>query len=209
MPAKPALLYLCRHGETVWHAENRYAGISDIELSEEGRRQADRLGSWAARHRPTAVVCSPLSRARETAAPSAAALRLPLEAIDDLAETGFGIVEGRTLDELRADDPDAVAAFLRDPARFPFHGSEPPLVAAQRGAAALRALAERYPDGRVLVVAHNTLLRLALCSLLGIDVGRYRAVFPRLDNTALTELRLAPGGPAALLNLNVPVPRVD
>jgi len=63
----------------------------------------------------------------------------------------------------------------------------------------------------VLVVAHNTLLRLGLCVLLGLPVARYRQVFPRLDNVAVTEIALPHDGigPAALLSLNVPtdVPR--
>jgi len=63
----------------------------------------------------------------------------------------------------------------------------------------------------VLVVAHNTLLRLGLCVLTGIPVARYRDVFPRLDNAALTEIALHPdpARPAALLSLNVPCPPVE
>ena len=59
----------------------------------------------------------------------------------------------------------------------------------------------------MLVVAHNTLLRLGLCTLLGLPVARYRFVFPRLDNVAVTEIALPadPDTPAALLSLNVPV----
>ena len=41
-------LYVVRHGETEWHAENRYAGVSDVGLTETGREQAERLGRWAA-----------------------------------------------------------------------------------------------------------------------------------------------------------------
>lgn len=58
----------------------------------------------------------------------------------------------------------------------------------------------------MLVVAHNTLLRLALCALLGLPVGRYRLLFPRLDNAAVTEIELAgqDGETTALRSLNVP-----
>ena len=44
---------LARHGETVWHADNRYAGgSSDIDLTERGREQADLLAGWCRRTRP-------------------------------------------------------------------------------------------------------------------------------------------------------------
>jgi probable phosphoglycerate mutase len=59
-----------------------------------------------------------------------------------------------------------------------------------------------HPDGRVLVVAHQTLLRLLLCSMLGIPLDHYRAVFPTLESTARTVVRPADRGPAALLRLN-------
>jgi broad specificity phosphatase PhoE len=54
------------------------------------------------------------------------------------------------------------------------------------------------------VVAHSTVIRLALCTLLGIPLADYRRVFPKLVNVALTEI--VPGRPAALLQLNSPVP---
>ncbi|MBI0382368.1 histidine phosphatase family protein, partial [Streptomyces albiflaviniger] len=64
---------LVRHGETVWHAENRYAGRTDVPLTEHGHQQAAELGAWAAGRRLDAVLSSPLSRARLTAEPAAAA----------------------------------------------------------------------------------------------------------------------------------------
>jgi probable phosphoglycerate mutase len=193
-------LLLVRHAQTVWHAENRYAGgDSDIDLTPDGAAQAAGLAAWAAGRGVDAVVSSPVRRARETAAPCADAVGVPLRVVDGLREVSFGIAEGRTLAEL---DPGVAARFR---AGSPFPGSEPFDDAARRGADALRELAGA---GTVLVVAHNTLLRLALCALLGLPPARYRQVFPRLDNTAVTEIDLPAdrASPAALLRLNVPVP---
>lgn len=199
-------LVLSRHGQTVWHRENRYAGVSDIDLTETGRDQAATLADWARRARPQAIVCSPVRRAVETARPSADALGLLPDIEDDLREVSFGVAEGRTMAEMHADDSDMVARFRRDPVSHPFPGADSITQAAQRGADALRRTAASHPGETVLVVAHNTLLRLALCSLLGIEVRRYRAVFPRLDNGTLTTLRIAPGEPlASLLSFNVPL----
>ncbi|MGI5132132.1 histidine phosphatase family protein [Pseudonocardia sp. CA-107938] len=195
-------LLLARHGQTVWHAENRYAGgASDPDLTDEGRAQADRLARWAVDRGVTAVVSSPQPRAVATAAPAAAALGVELAQCPELREVGFGIAEGHTLDEL---DPAVVAGFRADPVAHPFPGAEPPVDAAQRCVTALRAIATARPDDTVLVVAHNTLLRLGLCALLGLPVARYRQVFPRLDNVAITEIALGPDT-AALLSFNVPL----
>jgi probable phosphoglycerate mutase len=199
-------LTLVRHGRTIWHAENRYAGVSDVPLDETGRAQAVALAGWARHQHFDVLVCSPARRAVATAAPVAAALGLEPEVVTDLREVDFGIAEGRTLAELWVSHPDAAAAFVADPVAHPFPGAESPAAAAERAVAALRDVAERHRGRSVLVVAHNTLLRLALCRWLGIPLARYRAVLPRLENAAATRLRVPaePDRPPALLALNVP-----
>ncbi|WP_019065597.1 histidine phosphatase family protein [Streptomyces hokutonensis] len=203
-----ATLLLARHGQTVWHAENRYAGISDVALTEAGVAQAEDLGRWAAAHPVDAIWTSPLSRAVLTAAPAARALHLTPHTEPGLRECDFGVVEGRTLAEFAAEDPGAAEAFRADPAACPFPGAEDPTAAATRGLAALRRIAAAHSGGRVLVVAHNTLLRLVLCRALSIPLGDYRRVFPRLRNAAVSELRVG-DGEFALLSLNVPCSAAD
>lgn len=200
-------LVLTRHGQTVWHEENRYAGSSDIDLTDVDRAQAERLADWTRATRPAAVVSSPLGRALATARPSAAVLGTEPVVLEDLREVDFGLAEGRTLSELRVDHPELVALFRRDPVTHHFPGADPPAEAARRAGEALRSVARRHPGDTVLVVAHNTLVRLALCHLLGIDVRTYRQVFPLLDNGTLTELSVdgADDGPASLLSFNVPL----
>ena len=197
-------LLLARHGQTVWHAENRYAGVSDVPLTDTGRAQAEALGRWAAAHPVDAIWTSPLSRAVATAAPACRALGLTPHRENDLRECDFGVLEGRTLAEFAAENPAAAEAFRNDPVAHPFPEAEDPAAAAERGAAALRRIATAHPGERVLVVAHNTLFRLVLCTLLSIPAGEYRRVFPRLRNVAISELRMNTDGSAALLSLNVP-----
>ncbi|GHI07696.1 phosphoglycerate mutase [Streptomyces cellostaticus] len=200
----PTTLLLARHGQTVWHAENRYAGVSDVALTDTGLAQAEALGRWVAVHPVDAVWTSPLSRAIATAEPACRALGLTPHRDPDLRECDFGVVEGRTLAEFAAEDPKAAQAFRADPVAHPFPDAEDPRSAAERGTAALRRIAAAHPGERVLVVAHNTLLRLVLCALLHIPLGEFRRVFPQLRNTAVSEIRID-GEHTALLSLNVPV----
>ncbi|UED87761.1 histidine phosphatase family protein [Streptomyces profundus] len=195
-------LLLARHAETVWHHENRYAGSrSDPDLTERGLRQVETLASGAKAAGVDAVVSSALRRAVRTAEPAALAVGVELQRVPELREVDFGELEGRTRAEA---DPERVRRFLDDPAAHPFPGAEPPAEAAARVSAALRSIAERHPESTVLVVAHSTGLRLALCALLGLPVAEYRRIFPRLDNVAVTELRLPDDAsrPASLLSLN-------
>ncbi|GGP01032.1 histidine phosphatase family protein [Nonomuraea glycinis] len=213
-------LVLVRHGETVWHAENRYAGISDIELTPAGHEQAARLAAWAATAGLSGVWASTLSRSRITAAAGADAARVKLAVDVRLREVDFGKGEGLTAAEMRELFPEARAAFEADPGANPLPGGEDPALAADRFVAALRDIAATVsstgssavsstasstgPGERVLVVAHTTVIRLALCRLIGVPLGEYRRLFPRLDNCAITELRLR-GDRAAILQYNSPI----
>lgn len=205
VPSGSVRLALARHGETVWHSDNRYAGgSSDIDLTPKGGHQAQALAQWCVGFAPDAVISSPVRRAVETAAPSAAAAGVPLQIVEGLREVGFGLAEGRTIDELISIDEAMVDRFRADPVAHPFPGAEPPEQAADRAADALRLLAEQFNGAKILVVAHNTLLRLAICRLLGLPVSRYRDIFPRLDNGAISEMSVpADRRISSLLSLNV------
>lgn len=195
---------LSRHGESVWHQSDRYAGRTDIGLTERGRDHAASLSAWAREARPDAIWTSPLSRCRDTAAPAAMAIGLTARVEERLTELDFGRVEGMARGQLVAEHREIYDAFCADPVAHHFPDGEHPARAATRVTAALRDAALETPGGCVLVVGHSTALRLALCELLGIPLNRYRATFPRLDNAGLTELELL-GRDASLLTLNRPL----
>jgi probable phosphoglycerate mutase len=198
---------LARHGQTVWHQPERYAGSSDIPLDKVGEAQARALAGHATTLRLTSLAASPLVRAAATVAPVAEATGLPVRVDDRLRELDFGIAEGRSLDSLHEDNPDAVAGFLIDPARHHFPGGEPPSEAAQRVTAAVHDLVAADPGGTILVVAHGTLIRLLLCTLLGVPLRDYRRRLPRVDSVALTELSYPShgDGTVGLVAYNAPI----
>jgi probable phosphoglycerate mutase len=196
------LLHLARHGQTPWTPPNRYLGSSDIGLDETGERQADRLAAWAAGADLTALACSDLSRAVRTAAPVAERTGLTPIVDKRLRELDFGTAEGHTLGEMPAD---VARRFVADPAAHPFPGGERPAAAVERAMAALGELTEAYAQGKVLIVAHSTLIRLIVCAVLGVPLGEYRRKLPRLAPAARTDLRID-GGAAALLAYNVELP---
>lgn len=208
-------MFLSRHGQTVWHAENRYAGVSDVDLTPRGVEQAHELAAWAGQQTLDRIVSSPVRRAVETATPVAAALHMDLQIEPGLSEMSFGIAEGMTIGEMRAQDAQMVADFVADPVAHPFPDAEDPSLAAERGSAALLALAAAHAGETLLVVAHNTLLRLSLCELIGVAPSRYRTLFPKLDNGCLSQIRVTVPSPedrltpltprVALVSLNVPL----
>lgn len=202
-------IHLVRHGETLWHAENRYAGSSDVALTARGLEQADVLAGWVSRRveegvRFDAVVTSTLSRAIITARAAAQVLGIEPRADARLVEVDFGRGEGMTRTEMEGIFAEDLAAFLATPATVPLPGGERGLDAVARARAALGEIVSEHPDGTVLVVAHSTLTRIVLASMLGAEVERYREIFPAVGNCHVTSLELAPDGRFALLAYNVP-----
>jgi probable phosphoglycerate mutase len=197
-------LLLVRHAETIWHRENRYAGRTDVALTNFGHEQADRLGRWAATAAIDAVWTSPLGRCRLTAEPAVSRTNCPEHVDDRLIELDFGPLEGKTKSEAHALFAQAMHAYLHDPVTNHFPGGESPEVAADRALSCLQDIAAAYPKQRVLVVGHSTLTRLALCRALGIELSHYRKRFPVLLNCAVTQFRLR-DGEASLVALNLPL----
>lgn len=133
---------------------------------------AYRAVPWAA------VYCSPLVRAVATARPLCEAAGLTPEIRDDLKEIGYGQWEGRSVEEVKRDHHDDYIRWSADPAWHPPTGGEPAIEIARRGLRVVDEMRERHPSGPVLVVSHKATIRIMLCGLLGIDVGRFR---DRLD----------------------------
>lgn len=204
-------LHIVRHGETIWHAENRYAGSSDIALTNLGLGQADRLARWAPTAGLDAIVSSDLSRAIHTARPSAEACSIALTVDPRFREVHFGRGEGMTSAEMQAIIPVPYQAFLDHPADVPLPGGESGTDAIERALAGLFDLTRNKELTTVLLVAHSTLGRLLLCALTGIPVNSYRRVLLQMLNGAITTLEIpdvetsdALRGNAGLLEFNVP-----
>ncbi|MRG59719.1 histidine phosphatase family protein [Agromyces sp. CFH 90414] len=180
--------FLARHGETVWHAEHRYAGNSDVPLTRHGLGQAAALGAWAVDAGLDAIVASPLSRAQRSAAPAAETTGLPLRSDDRLVEIDFGAGEGLTPAEIAERYPEEWAGFCREPASNPFPGGESGRAGIARALPVFDELVEEFPEGRVLVVGHATLIRLLFCELAGMDADGYRDLLPVLGNCTVTTI---------------------
>ncbi|MFD5248157.1 histidine phosphatase family protein [Amycolatopsis sp. NPDC058340] len=197
---------MVRHGETIWHAENRYTGRTDVPLTELGHEQARLLAGWAKTAGLSACWSSTLARARTTVAPAAEAAGLQARHDARLCEIDFGDGEGRTASEMRELFGDRYPAFQDDPYTNFLPGGEAPSAAVRRATSCLAEIAEAHPDGRVLVVWHSTLMRLTLCRLLGIPGADYRRTFPFVRNVGITELRNT-GEQWSLLQYNSPIDR--
>jgi probable phosphoglycerate mutase len=167
-------IFLIRHGATVLSSENRFAGATDIPLSDEGRCQVGRLADRLSEVPVSAVYASPLGRTMETAAILAAPHRLEVQARDGLREISHGHWEGRTRQEVEKLYPDEVDSWEEDPYSFAPEGGESGLAVTARALPALLDIVRAHLGGSVIVASHKATIRLLLSSLLGFDPRRYR-----------------------------------
>jgi probable phosphoglycerate mutase len=98
----PEIVFM-RHGETEWSRDRRHSGRTDLQLTEQGREQADALRPLLAGRQFALVLSSPLTRAVETC--RRAGLGEQAELRPDLVEWDYGLYEGLTTAQIRARRP--------------------------------------------------------------------------------------------------------
>ena len=167
---------LWRHGQTVWNAERRFQGQSDIPLDGTGQAQAERAARLLAALRPDLIVSSDLSRASGTAAALARLTGLEVALDKDLRERSGGSWEGLTDTEIRTRYPVEHASWT------PPDG-EPSAVVAERVAGALHRVADavsepRLATGLAVVASHGAALRLGMSRLLGMPEELFGVLGP-------------------------------
>ena len=171
-------LYLLRHGQTALSRANMFCGRRlDPPLTSDGARMAEAFAECFASAPWAAIYASPLQRALATAAPLARATQLVVHQREGLAEIDYGRWDGRSADEVDREYHDEYERWVADPAWNPPTGGETAVALAQRVTHVFEEIRAAHHGGNVLVVSHKATIRVALCALLGVDVGRFRYRF--------------------------------
>lgn len=156
------MLFLARHGETAYNAEGRFQGQARVGLTERGVDQAHALARTAAEREWRALYCSPLPRARQTAAVVGAAIGLEPREDVRFMEADAGTWTDRLYTEIETDDPDGWAAYHATDPAFGFPGGE---TLAQLTARVFDGFAAVHDAGLLpaLIVCHRGVIRSARC----------------------------------------------
>ncbi len=168
-------IVLLRHGRTEWNAKGRFQGQLDVDLDDVGRAQAERAAPILAQMRPSLIVASDLSRARETA--GALADVTGLEVLTDPAfrETYSGQWEGLEREQIMAQFAASWAAWIDgDDLVRPGGDGELRGEVADRFVAGLTPYIDTLADGQTLVVVtHGGAARAAIARLMGLPENHW------------------------------------
>jgi probable phosphoglycerate mutase len=191
-----SVVVLVRHGKTPTTGAVLPGRAPGLHLSEEGRQQADALGTQiaAARRRPSAVYASPMERTRETAAPIARALGLRVRTDRGLLECDVGTWTGAALRTV-AKDP-AWRAVQRWPSSFRFPHGESFAEMSNRISEALLNLVAAHRGETIVAVSHADPIKAALAAVAGIPLDLFQRLV--VSPCSVSAIAYGDGGPQVL-----------
>jgi probable phosphoglycerate mutase len=168
-------LYFLRHGQTALSRDDVFCGSGlDPELTLDGLQMAQAFASAYRTKAWSAIYSSALRRTIGTAQPLCDELGVSPEVRSGLNEIAYGKWEGQTREYVAREYHDEYVSWLADPA---WHAPNDGELAIAVGTRSLRVIDDircQFTDGNVLIVSHKATIRIMLCGLLGIDVGRFR-----------------------------------
>jgi broad specificity phosphatase PhoE len=176
-------LILIRHGQTAWNAspslpgathagKERFRGRTDLPLDDTGQAQAYALADRLEREPMEALYASPLLRTQQTIAPLADRLGLPIEPEKGLLDINYGRFQGLTHSEAAAAHPELYSLWRTSPSQVRFPGGESLPDVQTRILALLQELPCRHPQGTVALAGHQIVNKVAVCTLLGLDLDQ-------------------------------------
>ena len=194
---------LIRHGQSQGNAEGRFGGHTDTPLSARGRNEARRTARSLASESFTAIVCSDLARAIETASPLAGLTGLKLQTAEAFRERSVGVMEGLTFEEAAAQHPEQYGALLRRDFDHVLLGGESYRQTLDRASRKLDELVEQYKGGRIAIYTHTGTICILVLHIMGaLDAPELKPVWIASRNCGISRFDLRDDGFVRVLGIN-------
>lgn len=178
-------LIFVRHGETLWNRENRIQGNTDVELSDYGRMQVQKLARSLEAEQIDAIYSSPLKRAYETACSIAGYHNLDIRVEQDLRELNHGDFESLTVRELKEKHGSFIRQWMEDPGSVVMPNGESLSQVQERAWNVIQMIIERSQDS--LVVSHGMAIMTILCKIKDISLSQARQMFVDMSSKTIVE----------------------
>lgn len=176
-------IYLVRHGTTDWNKEEIFRGRAECKLNETGKAEARALAAYFEEVPFAGIYSSPLSRAMETARPTAESKGLEMVPDPAFTDLDFGTWQGLPLKEAQEKYPDLYRLWREEPGAVSFPRGENLAQVRNRTWAGLIRLAEGNPQRTILIVTHRVVTKVLICAALGLDDSHFWQV--KQDSTAI------------------------
>ena len=167
-----AKLYLIRHGETDYNNELRFQGQIDIPLNQKGIEQAEKVAEFLKDVPLQAIYSSSLQRALTTAEIIGRAKGIEPQATDALREMSFGIWENMNSKDIQKKYAKEWKDFFAKPASTKIPQGESMSDVQKRAYPVVQQILDEHPEGDVAFVAHGGIIRVLICTMLGLDLDR-------------------------------------
>ncbi|MCL2564071.1 MAG: GNAT family N-acetyltransferase [Oscillospiraceae bacterium] len=187
-------LYLIRHAEAEGNLYRRIHGHYDSPITDLGMKQIAALGERFDGLKIDAVYASDLVRAQTTARALSVPRNLEIRLRPDIREVSMGRWEDETWASVERIEPNQLAAFSTDPARWDLNGTNESFAGlTNRIGVAITEIAATHPGQTVAIVTHGNAIRALLARLHGLSSIRFSEI-PHCDNTAVALLEAGDGG---------------
>lgn len=186
----PVTLWLVRHGQTDWNVEQRFQGHLEVPLNQTGIKQAEEAAKKLADKRFDALYSSDLLRTRQTAEILARQFDLPVHFDRRLREINHGVWQGLLKEEAKQKYPSEYASRRTNPVHAHAPQGESVNDVAMRMADCASELAQRFPNGNVLVVSHGMAIATLVCQASRLPLEKAYTLIP--ENTNLNVIQWPP-----------------
>jgi probable phosphoglycerate mutase len=194
-PPTATLVLLVRHGQTPTTGKLLPGRAPGLHLAEAGQQQAQRAAERiAALPKVDAIYASPLERARETAAPIAAARGLKVQIDKGLVECDFGEWTGAELKKLMK--LPEWSTVQRAPSTFTFPGGESFTAMQARMVSAIDRLRAKHPGGTIVCVSHADPIKAAVAHAMGTHIDLFQRIV--ISTCSITAIAYGMGAPVVL-----------
>lgn len=166
-------LIILRHGETEWNREERFRGMADLPLTENGLHQAKCAAERIAQLKPDVIYSSPLRRAMQTAEAVGNTIGLPVHQEENLKDINYGLWQGLSLNEAYNKYRKDYLQWLHKPQLMSFPQGESLPVVQERVNKLLKFIDVSHENDAILFVTHKVVCKVLIITLLGADLSHF------------------------------------
>ncbi|MBW2467358.1 MAG: histidine phosphatase family protein [Deltaproteobacteria bacterium] len=179
-------IYLVRHGITLANKENRFAGRTEEELLDEGKKQIMQVGDSLKSNNISAVYFGPAKRTVQSGEILGSLLNVPVSSLVGLDEINIPHWDGLTKDEIRRKYNDEYPTWLEAPQTFSLPGCEKLKQVQDRAVREVEYLFGKHEAENLLLVSHLIVLRCLVLFYQGLEISDFRSV--KINNGSIIRL---------------------